>query len=303
MFRLIACSLALCVSPFNTGCAATAIDTAGVNKSVVFFFGADPEGHVLPNNQLATGFLIMVTGKSGQNTYPLLVTARHVVDPLWAGCAPANPARLFLRVNNKSFDPQSDQIGVSYIAVELFQNGTQMWNKSQDDNVDVAVLKAPPEFLSGDYDVRFINVRNFGRPDEISKIGIGSQVASTGLVPGVAGTKRNFSAFKFGKVAGIPDEMATLQCAPHSPTRTLRVWWIAVNLVPGNSGSPIYFDPLFPPGSDISVGEPRVMIIGLQSLSVSGADLAGMTPAQYIIDVISHAVPADADISLGLPSK
>jgi hypothetical protein len=45
------------------------------------------------------------------------------------------------------------------------------------------------------------------------------------------------------------------------------------------------------------------MIIGLQSLALLGADLAGMTPASYIIDVISHAVPNDADLTLGPPSK
>ena len=43
------------------------------------------------------------------------------------------------------------------------------------------------------------------------------------------------------------------------------------------------------------------MLIGLQSLSVPGADLSGMTPAKYILDVITRSVPSDADLSLGLP--
>jgi len=71
----------------------------------------------------------------------------------------------------------------------------------------------------------------------------------------------------------------------------------------GNSGSPIYFDPLFPPGGDIRAGEPRAMIIGMQSVALPGAALAGMTPASYIIDVISHTVPNDADLTLGSPPK
>jgi hypothetical protein len=66
---------------------------------------------------------------------------------------------------------------------------------------------------------------------------------------------------------------------------------------------PNFFDPLFPPGADVTAGEPRAMIIGLQSLALGGADLAGMTPAKYIIEVISKSVRSDANLSLGLPQK
>jgi hypothetical protein len=45
------------------------------------------------------------------------------------------------------------------------------------------------------------------------------------------------------------------------------------------------------------------MLIGLQSLSMPGADLSGMTPSKLILDVIAHAVPRDADLRLGLPQK
>lgn len=71
----------------------------------------------------------------------------------------------------------------------------------------------------------------------------------------------------------------------------------------GRAGSPIFFDPLFPPGSDITAGEPRAMLIGLQSISVGGGDLAGMTRAKYLIEVISRSVGSDADFTLGTPSR
>src|SRR6266705_5697194 len=157
MFGRFALSLAFYVLSFAIGGAVTSLDTALVNKSVVFSFGADPLGHVLTNQQVATGFLISVPAKNGRNWYPLLVTARHVVDPLWAGCAPSNPARFFVRVNKKRFDPQTDETGVDYIAVELITNGTATWIKSDDESVDVAVLKAPPWLTSGDYDINFVN--------------------------------------------------------------------------------------------------------------------------------------------------
>ena len=201
------------------------------------------------------------------------------------------------------FNPQTDETGVSYIPIDLLQNGRATWQKSEDENVDVAVLNAPAELMSGNFDVQFLNFRNFGKPEEVAKLNIGSQTASTGLVPGLEGQKRNYPVFHFGKIASMPDETAPIKCSATSATRSLRVWWIATTLAPGTSGSPIYFDPLFPPGGDISSGEPRAMLIGLQSLSLPGADLAGMTPAKYIIDVISHLVPSDADLSIGVPAK
>jgi hypothetical protein len=284
--------------------AVISLDTQFINKTVVFFFATDPAGHRIPD---ATGFLIMVPSKTGKTGYPFLVTARHVVDPAWTGCAAQNPNRLFIRVNKMRYDPKVDDTGVAYLPLDLTKNGGATWHKSKDDNVDVAVFDAPEALLTGTYDVRFLNVRNFGTPEEMAKLGIGSQVASTGMVPQLLGEKRNYPMWKFGKIAALPEELGPMiQCAPNVPSATgrrLRAWWIATNLVGGNSGSPIYFDPLFPPGGDTSSGEPRAMLIGLQSTALSGADLAGMTPASFILDVISEAAPNDADLTLGLPAK
>jgi hypothetical protein len=303
MFRRLMLTVVLCWPSFEIVRAITSLDTGFVARSVVFFFAADLAGRVEENHLVATGFLIIVPNQAGQDVYPLLITARHVVDPEWAGCRTPNPSRLFLRVNNMHYESHQVELGVSYVPVDLLHNGQRTWTKSDDDTVDVAVLRAPPELLSGQYDVRFLKVRNFGKPEEVAKIGVSSQTASAGLVPGVEGKRRNNAVFHFGKIASIPEEPATFQCTAISPIKPLQIWWLATTLVPGTSGSPIYFDPLFPPNGDISSGEPRSMLIGLQSLSVPGADLSGMTPARLILDVIGHAVPSDADLRLGLPQK
>jgi hypothetical protein len=236
MLRLFLLSVVFCLVTSQASQGITALDTSAVNKSVVFLFGADAAGK--PTSQEATGFLVTVPSKTGRSGSYFLVTARHVVDPVWAGCPQTNPDRLLVRVNNKRFDPQSDAIGVSYIPVELVHNGAATWLKSNDDTIDVAVMKGPPELLSGDYDVIFMNFRNFGKPEEIAKLGVGSQIASAGLVPGLEGKKRNYPVFKFGKIASIPEEMPLVPCRKESQPREFRVWWLAVNLVPGNSGSP-----------------------------------------------------------------
>ncbi len=168
--------------------AITSLNVSVVTKSIVFFFASDPVGNVVKDKLVATGFLVLVPNKDGENTYPLLVTARHVVDPVWAGCEVNNPTRLYIRVNNMHFDINSNSPGVSYLPVDLSANRSATWLKSDDESVDVAVLKAPHELLSGDYDIKFLNFRNFGKTDEIAKIGVGSQTASAGLVPGLEGT-------------------------------------------------------------------------------------------------------------------
>jgi hypothetical protein len=291
-----------CILWVSLASATTSLDAGFISKTVVFFYAADMQGNVLKDTLVATGFLVMVPTNSDPNAYPLLVTARHVVDPKWVGCSTTNPTRLFVRVNNMNYR-HGDESGVSYLPIDLLRNGQSTWTKSDDDAVDVAVIKAPPELLSGRYDVRFLNFRNLGKPEDIAKIGVSSQTASAGLVPGVEGKRRNNPVFHFGKIASIPDETAVFQCTQTAPIIPLQVWWVATTLVPGTSGSPIYFDPLFPPGADVTAGEPGAMLIGLQSLSVPGADLSGMTPAKYIIDVISHSVSSDADLRLGLPPR
>lgn len=299
MYRRFGLIPLLWVASFGISPAITSLNVPVV--TIVFFFASDPAGNVIKDKLVATGFLVLVPNKLGENTYPLLVTARHVVDPVWAGCDRSNPARLYIRVNNMRFDPNADQTGVSYLPIDLTANGAATWLKSEDESVDVSVLKAPRELLSGNYDIKFLNFRNFGKPDEISKIGVGSQTASAGLVPGLEGKKRNNPIFHFGRIASVPDEMVDFTCKQDSQPRPFRVWWLATTLVPGTSGSPIFFDPLFPPGADMTAGEPRGMIIGLQSLAMGGADLAGMTPAKYIIDVINRSVGPDADLSFGVP--
>jgi hypothetical protein len=303
MSRCFGLVLLLCALSSGSVHAMTSLNISVVTKSIVFFFASDPAGNVIKDKLVATGFLVLVPNRGGENTYPLLVTARHVVDPVWAGCEVSNPTRLYIRVNNMHFDRNSNSPGVSYLPVDLTANGSATWLKSDDESVDVAVLKAPRELLSGDYDIKFLNFRNFGKPDEIAKIGIGSQTTSAGLVPGLEGTRRNNPIFHFGRVASIPDETIGFKCRPDSQPRPLRVWWLATTLVPGTSGSPIFFDPLFPPGADVTAGEPRGMIIGLQSLALNGADLAGMTPAKYIMEVISQSVGTDADLNLGVPPR
>jgi hypothetical protein len=120
---------------------------------------------------------------------------------------------------------------------------------------------------------------------------------SAGLMPGLTGTKRNLPMFKFGQISNIPQEDIETGCAPMRPTFLVKVWVIAANLVPGNSGSPIFHVP--PGASGVSLGSTRPMLLGIQSLSFLGADVAGMTPISYVYDILIGLKLNDADLNRG----
>jgi hypothetical protein len=216
-----------CISGFPRDNACGSNDRHVIKKAVVFIYASDGKGEVDKSRQLGTRFLISIPKKDDSTFfYHTLVTARHIVDPVWAGCGATNPARIFIRVNRTGFDPSANESGVSYLPIDLLKQGKPTWSGSKDEHVDAAVLDAP-EGLAGN-EVMSINYRNFGTPEEIKKLAIGSDVASAGLVPGLQGVRRNYPIFKFGKIASIPDEMATLKCTKDSFTTPIRIWWLAM---------------------------------------------------------------------------
>ena len=76
MYRRFGLMLILWVASFSISHAITSLNVPVVNKSIVFFFASDSAGNVVKDKLVATGFLVLVPNKVGENTYPLLVTAR-----------------------------------------------------------------------------------------------------------------------------------------------------------------------------------------------------------------------------------
>jgi|SRR5581483_8989418 len=263
-----------------------------VEKSVVFLYAADAAGNATA--PLGTGFIVQVplTSQPGR-FYDLLVTARHMVDPRWAGCT-GGPTKIFLRLNKKNFDPAKDATGTEDLDLAGPISVETTWIVSPDPNVDVAmrVLNGP---VLDKYDVQGVRINDFPTPDEVKKIKAGDDIVSAGLLPGASGKKRNYPIFKFGNVSSIPEELADVHTCGDSPqTRFLTLWFVAANLVPGNSGSPIYFAPgLFRAG--------RPFLLGVQSSSLLGWDVAGMTPVENVYDMIEHLKLPDADLRRNVP--
>jgi hypothetical protein len=122
--------------------ASVVIDVDTIKESVVFIYQANPDGAVETSQPRGTGFLVSIPLiKESARGYLLLVTARHILKPSWAGCAKEDPTRVYLRLNTKTYDPSGTQKGIDFVPVDLESNNTGPGVVvSSDDQVDAAVV-------------------------------------------------------------------------------------------------------------------------------------------------------------------
>ena len=209
---------------------------------------------------------------------------------------------VFMRLNKTSYDTSKDRTGVEYIPIHLVENGVKSYYVNPDNAVDAAIVLLvaavhPDSSLSQDkYDFQPMSLSSFASADEVKALRIGDSIVSAGLLPGKSGERRNYPFFKFGAISNIPDEPTWTACeAGMPPLLSERVWFIAANLVGGNSGSPIFYDPpelcLMEGMFHCTRGLDRGMIIGIQAMSLGdqqfgSADIAGMTPIEDVFTII-----------------
>ena len=204
--------------------------------------------------------------------------------------------------NNAKWNSGAATTGVDYVPITLVKDGVkQYWVRDDDDKVDAAIVNIALPL--GKYDTVPMRISLFASSDETKKLSIGDSIISAGLIPGRSGEKRNYPFFKFGEISNIPDESILMACEPGMPELRLeRVWFIAANLVGGNSGSPIFYVP-FPiclmSGISCTKGFSRAAIIGVQSSSFGGADIAGMTPIEDVFKIIEQRAQHELDLYRG----
>jgi len=263
--------------------AALNINTDAVQKSVVFLYSSDLTGKPDdPQKSLGTGFFVRVPLASDpKRAYVLLVTARHIVDPQWAQCNQPNPLSIYVRLN-KSGKAGTPGQGTAFVPLPLVQNAQPVWKHPSDGMADAAVMVVQsPDTTLRDVDAGTIPISDIPTDDEMKAIGVGDQIVSAGLVPGLPGSNRNRPFFKFGYISSVSDEDIETRCVPTAPYN-IRGWFLAANLVPGNSGSPVFFVPPGGPGIVFGSSVQRPVLLGIQSSSLITADLAIMTQSNYL---------------------
>lgn len=268
------------------------INTDVVQKSIVFLYAAHQNGDLDSRHPLGTGFLVRVGPP--KSPHLLLITARHIVEPQWALCSSPNPEVLFARLNSNTFDPKRESSGVFYAKIPLRSAQGREFYVSDDELVDAAVIPVPLEqFHDKDQwqgPITSISLAEFATEEELKTLEIGISIVSAGLVVDYLSDKRNYPIFKFGQISNIVDEPMWLSCEPGKPAlKSVKVWLIAANLIPGNSGSPIFS--LSSGSLGVSFGGMRTALIGVQSGSLVLADVAMMTPINYVTDIVTKHFP------------
>jgi Trypsin-like peptidase domain len=281
------------------------INADAIRRSVVFIYPAGDAGAVDATKPLGTGFLVFVPYKNTNGVgggYLLLITARHILQPAWAGCPTANPDRVYLRLNSKKYDQATSQSGIVFVPVDLAgQDKHTKMVLSSDAQIDAAVVALNPTNVSLEkYDFKTISVSDFASAEELGKLATGDSIVSAGLVPGAQGERRNYPVFKFGEISTLLDEPFVTGCVLGQPaTIPVKVWLLSINLFPGASGSAIFYTP---PGSGgMTFGAPvnRPALIGVQSSSIGTSDVAAMTPIEPVFKIIEEMNLPNADLFRG----
>ena len=294
MFRVGAILLLAPAAPAN---AAVNAGLKFVTKTVVTLYAATAAGNAVdPNHPLGSGFLLEIPLLSNPNqSYKALVTARHVVDPVWAKCPSAtNPTVVYARVNKRAYDPTSGISGIEFVRVDLQKDGAPSWWHFHDDDVDAAVL--PVQVNYSLYDVNALHPELFPSDLEMAGLETGDRVMSVGLLP--EEKTRNYPITTFGRIANIPLEDVETRCAPKSPILLLKEWLIAPDLGSANGGAPIFNVPA--PGPDAAASEARPLILGVQALSYPGTAVVGMTPIGYVYQILRDLKLPDANLKHGV---
>ena len=216
-----------------------------------------------------------------------------MVDPTWLGC-PAPTPHLAARFNKKAFKPGTDATGT----VDYDLRG-QTWIATDDPTVDIAYTLLDGKKIDAlMVDNLPLRLEVLPTATEVAVVGIGDSVYSAGLLEHASGVKRNYPIFKFGNVSNILDEELPVGSGCAAPPKLMTEWLIAASLVPGNSGSPIVFNPSPNQGG-------RPFILGVQSMSfgvqfptfVGTSDVAGMAPITPLLESIRQLHLDGADLS------
>jgi hypothetical protein len=304
------------------------INTETLRQNIVFLYD-----RTSPNPadwKVATGFLVGVVNSSNPNLaldksnpnlktgWAVLVTARHVVDPEWAGCSrqtPHNPKQIEMRLNTKTYNADTDPTGTDYVVVHLQEDGRPLWFHHDRDDVDVAVIPFTDQTIPPIGNKAWFRIFTeddaaampldgaFATPDTIKAMDIGSSVVTAGLVPELAQAKRNYPTYRYGRISNIFPEPLDVPCDLPGPghfSKEYRIWSVAANYVHGNSGSPVFalpIDMVTARGTTIG-GSGLTGLVGLVSLGFPGSDFSGITPVSYIFDVVRKAFQQNGPLAV-----
>lgn len=202
-----------------------------IKSAVSFIYVKDSLGNPVPNG---TCFFVRVKSKKDSlNSFPYLVTAKHVLQKKDGSFY----KEIFVRMN--TIDSSSKLTYVEIDASSIYKNVFL----HSDPSVDIAVIPyIPPK---KDYLFKYLDETFLLDKTQFKGLPIeeGTEAFFTGLFTAYTGEKKIYPIARFGRIALITDEKIDWVGMKRE------MMLVETSSFGGNSGSPIYFKVLYPNGT------------------------------------------------------
>jgi hypothetical protein len=255
-----------------------------IPRAVLFLYAGTGTKEAKPSG---TAFIVTVPQSGDPSRFlRFLITARHLVDPIWAKCETPT-IHLSIRFNKK------DGSGTALVPLDLNPKLGKVLYIPKDPHSDLAAILLRPQLYPkfGDYEVLDVPFRIIASESEMDIVREGTTVITAGLDPDLPGEKANLPVFREGVVSRKNNELiksvapcALIPIEVHSEL-------LSAPLHLGDSGAPIYVKN--------GRGGNHPVLVGIQSFVFEGKQLAGITPATDLVSLIKD-VSAEMKVQLNL---
>jgi hypothetical protein len=255
-----------------------------IPRAVLFLYARTGAKEDRPSG---TAFIVTVPQSGNSSRFlRFLITARHLVDPIWAKCEPPS-IRLSIRFNKK------DGSGTALVPLDLSPKLGKVLYVPKDPHSDLAAILLRPQLFPnfGDYEVLDVPFRITASESEMDIAREGTTVITAGLDPDLPGENANLPVFRQGVVSRKNNEL-TKSVAPCALTPIeVHSELLSAPLHLGDSGAPIYITN--------GRGGNQPVLIGIQSFVFEDKQLAGITPATDLVSLIKD-VSVEMKVQLDL---
>lgn len=242
-----------------------------IPRAVLFLYAGTGTKEEKPSG---TAFVVTVPQAGNPSRFlRFLITARHLVDPIWAKCEPPT-IHLSIRFNKK------DGGGTALVPLDLNPKLGKVLYVPKDPHSDLAAILLRPQLFPkfGDYEVLDVPFRITASESEMDNAREGTPIITAGLDPDLPGENANLPVFRQGVVSRKNNELIK-SIAPCAliPTE-VHSELLSAPLHLGDSGAPIYVTN--------GRGGHQPVLIGIQSFVFEDKQLAGITPATDLVSLI-----------------
>ena len=251
-----------------------------IPESVFFVFKDSPEPNTQRTLPIATSFVVSVPNMDHRTLARFLVTARHVVDPIWAHCADTNPSSIEIRLNRRTG-------GVGYERISLETSHFPQFITPADEVSDLAIIRLDRALIPNLEAYKFMDVPFHLLPtaSDLQTISTEQEITTAGLPFQALPEAGSYPVSHAGMLSRISSEAVNTRCGQSFDLKALHLWFIRGGVPRGFSGAPVYTSMSRTHGRSQTP-----ILLGIQAMAWPDKGVAGITPAAVLGDLIQHAL-------------